>query len=86
MLIPDPILRLDRETLATRLNELALANADGLLGDDEYRILRQTMFEQMASASSTPSEATSARVADARTGERGQFRRCRPFSLSAGLV
>jgi len=49
--------------LAARLNELAVANADGLLTDDEYRTLRQAVFDQMiktdentmaASAASSP--------------------------------
>ncbi|CBQ69130.1 conserved hypothetical protein [Sporisorium reilianum SRZ2] len=36
--------------LASRLNELAVANADGLLTDDEYRTLRQAVFHQMLRA------------------------------------
>ncbi|KAJ7707613.1 hypothetical protein B0H17DRAFT_1125362 [Mycena rosella] len=32
--------------LATQLNDLAVANADGLLNDDEYRLLRQNLFER----------------------------------------
>lgn len=36
--------------LATRLNELAVANADSLLSDDEYRTLRQAVFDQMLRA------------------------------------
>lgn len=43
-------------TLAQRLNELAVANEDGLLNDDEYRLLRQNLFERFASASGVPSE------------------------------
>ncbi|KAF9454818.1 hypothetical protein P691DRAFT_655470, partial [Macrolepiota fuliginosa MF-IS2] len=43
-------------TLAQRLNELSVANADGLLSDDEYRLLRQNLFERFASASEVPSE------------------------------
>ncbi|KAJ3795320.1 hypothetical protein GGU11DRAFT_810575 [Lentinula aff. detonsa] len=35
-------------TLAARLNELAAANEKGLLNDDEYRILRQDVFERYA--------------------------------------
>ncbi|KAA1479617.1 hypothetical protein DENSPDRAFT_830478 [Dentipellis sp. KUC8613] len=42
--------------LAQRLNELATANAEGLLDDDEYRLLRQNLFERLPSASSVPSE------------------------------
>ncbi|KAF7312411.1 hypothetical protein MIND_00254600 [Mycena indigotica] len=34
------------DPLAAKLNELAVANSDGLLNDDEYRILRQNLFER----------------------------------------
>lgn len=44
-------------TLAQRLDELAAANAQGLLDDDEYRLLRQNIFERLASGSSVPQEA-----------------------------
>ncbi|KAJ7104054.1 hypothetical protein B0H15DRAFT_808268 [Mycena belliarum] len=46
--------------LATQLNDLAVANQDGLLNDDEYRLLRQNLFErysggvEILSVSSTP--------------------------------
>ncbi|KAH7926443.1 hypothetical protein BV22DRAFT_1032821 [Leucogyrophana mollusca] len=43
-------------TLAQRLNELATANSQGLLNDDEYRLLRQNIFERLASGSSVPAE------------------------------
>lgn len=62
-------------TLAQRLNELAVANSDGLLryvkrlftfnktlklgflnSDDEYRILRQNLFERFASNAAVPTE------------------------------
>ncbi|KAK0244037.1 hypothetical protein EDD85DRAFT_806537 [Armillaria nabsnona] len=43
-------------TLAQRLNELAVANSEGLLNDDEYRMLRQSLFERFASNSAVPSE------------------------------
>ncbi|KZT73851.1 hypothetical protein DAEQUDRAFT_761808 [Daedalea quercina L-15889] len=43
-------------TLAQRLNELATANSEGLLSDDEYRLLRQSLFERFASKSQVPSE------------------------------
>ncbi|KAI6027749.1 hypothetical protein BKA83DRAFT_682635 [Pisolithus microcarpus] len=43
-------------SLAQRLNELAAANAEGLLSDDEYRLLRQNIFERLASHSSVPTE------------------------------
>ncbi|GAK66188.1 uncharacterized protein PAN0_012c4410 [Moesziomyces antarcticus] len=36
--------------LAGRLDELAVANADGLLTDDEYRTLRQAVFDRMLQA------------------------------------
>ncbi|KAI0051142.1 hypothetical protein FA95DRAFT_396664 [Auriscalpium vulgare] len=42
--------------LAQRLNELASANAEGLLDDNEYRALRQNLFDRLASAS-VPQEA-----------------------------
>ncbi|SNX83895.1 uncharacterized protein MEPE_02603 [Melanopsichium pennsylvanicum] len=35
------------EELGARLSELAVANADGLLSDDEYRTLRQAVFDCM---------------------------------------
>ncbi|KAG9315579.1 hypothetical protein JVU11DRAFT_3215 [Chiua virens] len=45
-------------TLAQRLNELAAANAEGLLNDEEYRLLRQNIFERLASgtAAAVPTE------------------------------
>ncbi|KAI0061658.1 hypothetical protein BV25DRAFT_1992008 [Artomyces pyxidatus] len=42
--------------LAQRLNELASANAEGLLDDDEYRALRQNLFERLASTAVVPTE------------------------------
>ncbi|KAF7346141.1 hypothetical protein MSAN_01840900 [Mycena sanguinolenta] len=44
-------------TLAQRLNELALANSEGLLNDDEYRLLRQDLFQRFASTTTVPTEA-----------------------------
>ncbi|KAK4703198.1 hypothetical protein P7C70_g3023, partial [Phenoliferia sp. Uapishka_3] len=44
---PDP----NTKSLASRLQELSNSNADGLLGDDEYRMLRTQLFEVYASAS-----------------------------------
>ncbi|KAG1840564.1 hypothetical protein DFJ58DRAFT_810147 [Suillus subalutaceus] len=44
-------------TLAQRLDELAAANSQGLLDNDEYRLLRQNIFERLASGSSVPQEA-----------------------------
>ncbi|CAO1613113.1 unnamed protein product [Parajaminaea phylloscopi] len=34
--------------LAAKLSELAVSHADGLLSDEEYRLLRQNLFEQMS--------------------------------------
>ncbi|KAJ7158665.1 hypothetical protein C8R46DRAFT_396629 [Mycena filopes] len=34
------------DPLAQQLNDLAIANQDGLLNDDEYRLLRQNLFER----------------------------------------
>ncbi|KAI0078210.1 hypothetical protein K474DRAFT_1660641 [Panus rudis PR-1116 ss-1] len=44
-------------TLAQRLQELATANAEGLLNDDEYRLLRQDLFDRLAGGSTVPAEA-----------------------------
>ncbi|KAK0223257.1 hypothetical protein IW262DRAFT_1458260 [Armillaria fumosa] len=49
-------------SLAQRLNELASANSEGLLDDDEYRLLRQDVFERHArhvSVAATPPQVTS---------------------------
>ncbi|KAH8104482.1 hypothetical protein BXZ70DRAFT_921189 [Cristinia sonorae] len=43
-------------TLAQRLDELAVANSEGLLNDDEYRLLRQSLFDRFASGSTVPAE------------------------------
>ncbi|KZP01350.1 hypothetical protein CALVIDRAFT_532965 [Calocera viscosa TUFC12733] len=43
----DPVTR----TLASRLNELATSHADGLISENEYRILRQDIFERYGSGS-----------------------------------
>ncbi|KAG6837620.1 hypothetical protein H0H93_006141 [Arthromyces matolae] len=43
-------------TLAQRLNELAAANSQGLLNDDEYRLLRQNLFERFATSTNVPTE------------------------------
>ncbi|KAF6766854.1 hypothetical protein PSEUBRA_000864 [Kalmanozyma brasiliensis GHG001] len=56
--------------LAARLNELAVANADGLLTDSEYRILRQAVFDRMMRAEQrcTPTSPASAPLALSLTG------------------
>ncbi|KAF9448325.1 hypothetical protein P691DRAFT_775504 [Macrolepiota fuliginosa MF-IS2] len=41
-------------SLAASLNELAAAHAQSLINDDEYRILRQNLFEQHAADPATP--------------------------------
>ncbi|KAG6900810.1 hypothetical protein C0993_000129 [Termitomyces sp. T159_Od127] len=43
--------------LAQQLAELALANSQGLLNDDEYRLLRQNLFEQHSTSTLVPVEA-----------------------------
>lgn len=43
------------QSLAIRLQELATANQDGLLNDEEYRILRQALFDRMTATSNEPS-------------------------------
>ncbi|KAJ7288535.1 hypothetical protein C8J57DRAFT_1280595 [Mycena rebaudengoi] len=43
-------------TLAQRLNELAVANSEGLLNDDEYRLLRQDLFHRFSSTTAVPTE------------------------------
>ncbi|KIK54599.1 hypothetical protein GYMLUDRAFT_76938 [Collybiopsis luxurians FD-317 M1] len=43
-------------TLAQRLNELAVANEEGLLNDDDYRLLRQNLFERFAGNATVPTE------------------------------
>ncbi|KAF9534509.1 hypothetical protein CPB83DRAFT_844347 [Crepidotus variabilis] len=43
-------------TLAQRLNELAIANSEGLLNDDEYRLLRQNLFERFSTNTDIPLE------------------------------
>ncbi|KIY65230.1 hypothetical protein CYLTODRAFT_424537 [Cylindrobasidium torrendii FP15055 ss-10] len=58
-------------TLAQRLNDLATANAEGLLSDDEYRMLRQNLFERFASSSTVPSEAPVVPVSIGRHAHQG---------------
>ncbi|KAJ6512126.1 hypothetical protein C8R47DRAFT_1002609 [Mycena vitilis] len=43
-------------TLAQRLNELAVANSEGLLSDDDYRMLRQDLFQRFSSTATVPTE------------------------------
>ncbi|KNZ58825.1 hypothetical protein VP01_1854g4 [Puccinia sorghi] len=42
------------QSLALRLEELATANHDGLLDDDEYRTLRKGLFDQINAANQQP--------------------------------
>lgn len=50
----------DSRDLAVQLNELAISHADGLLTDEEYRMLRQGLFEQqMSSGASGPGDSPS---------------------------
>lgn len=41
------ILSAPTRSLAEQLNELAVANGDGLLSDEEYRLLRTSLFERL---------------------------------------
>ncbi|OCH88475.1 hypothetical protein OBBRIDRAFT_795242 [Obba rivulosa] len=59
-------------TLAQRLNGLATANEEGLLSDDEYRLLRQNLFERFASGSALPSETPLVRMSGSHAGMNGQ--------------
>ncbi|KZT40674.1 hypothetical protein SISSUDRAFT_1060152 [Sistotremastrum suecicum HHB10207 ss-3] len=43
-------------TLAERLNELSAANNEGLIDDDEFRLLRQSVFQRFAANIKLPSE------------------------------
>ncbi len=44
------------KSLATRLQELSTSHADGLLDDEEYRLLRTELFERYAAKSSQPAQ------------------------------
>lgn len=46
--LPTPQTDVSTQYLATRLQELAVANSDGLLDDEEYRMLRTQLFERYA--------------------------------------
>ncbi|EMD40016.1 hypothetical protein CERSUDRAFT_150904 [Gelatoporia subvermispora B] len=59
-------------TLAQRLNELATANEEGLLSDEEYRLLRQNLFERFANGSALPSETPLVRMSGSHAGMNGQ--------------
>ncbi|CAK5268484.1 unnamed protein product [Mycena citricolor] len=47
------------DPLAVQLNDLATANSDGLLNEEEYRLLRQNLFERYAGGTEVPSVNTS---------------------------
>ncbi|KAK2459646.1 hypothetical protein APHAL10511_008291 [Amanita phalloides] len=53
-------------TLAQRLNELAVANSEGLLNGEEYRLLRQNLFERFSSTAVVPAESPVVPVAKPR--------------------
>ncbi|KIJ54840.1 hypothetical protein M422DRAFT_64065 [Sphaerobolus stellatus SS14] len=57
-------------SLAEKLNDLATANADGLLGDEEYRLLRQNVFERYSAADRDAPATTSTIPISPRTGAR----------------
>ncbi|KAJ7069860.1 hypothetical protein C8F01DRAFT_1246032 [Mycena amicta] len=83
-------------TLAQRLNELAVANSEGLLNDDEYRLLRQDLFERFTSTNVVPTETPvvpvaphqrSVRIATATTGKRPSIDSARiSISTSSNFV
>ncbi|EIN12706.1 hypothetical protein PUNSTDRAFT_118426 [Punctularia strigosozonata HHB-11173 SS5] len=60
-------------TLAQRLSELATANAEGLLDDDEYRLLRQNLFERFASGSAAPTEEPVVRLGPTSSPSNGRY-------------
>ncbi|BGP43568.1 hypothetical protein JCM10449v2_007609 [Rhodotorula kratochvilovae] len=60
---PQPRQRDATVSLAQRLQELAIANADGLLDEDEYRILRGQLFVSGAGAADGAEEEEVARLA-----------------------
>ncbi|KAF8650146.1 hypothetical protein AX16_005381 [Volvariella volvacea WC 439] len=68
-------------TLAQRLNELATANAEGLLTDDEYRLLRQNLFERFSTTTTVPTEAPIVPVARPRPRVNGSSPDGRPSSV-----
>ncbi|KAG8861738.1 hypothetical protein FRB96_002696 [Tulasnella sp. 330] len=74
---------LDRLTLASRLEELELSNAEGLLDDEGYRILRQNLFNSYANPNSVilPSEQSPVRVATSSSKPKGSSR----SSSSSGI-
>lgn len=43
------------KSLATRLQELAISHADGLLDEEEYRLLRTELFQRYAAKAAEPS-------------------------------
>lgn len=53
---------LSPQDFALQLNELAVSHADGLLSDEEYRLLRQALFEQHMSGGSSVGIPASARL------------------------
>ncbi|TKY88637.1 hypothetical protein EX895_002268 [Sporisorium graminicola] len=68
--------------LASRLNELAVANADDLLTDNEYRTLRQAVFDQMLRADKQSMAAPTDRGL---TGIGLQGRNQQPDAAAAGI-
>ncbi|KAF9463021.1 hypothetical protein BDZ94DRAFT_1289958 [Collybia nuda] len=67
-------------TLAQRLNELAVANSEGLLNDDEYRLLRQNLFERFSSSAAVPTEVPVVPLARPRPRVPGSTQEGRPTS------
>jgi len=53
---PPPTTDSNTKSLATRLQELATSHSDGLLDDEEYRLLRTELFDRYAAKSSQPTQ------------------------------
>ncbi|KAM0753613.1 hypothetical protein T439DRAFT_322508 [Meredithblackwellia eburnea MCA 4105] len=58
---PPPVPKLDpaTKTLAERLQELSVAHGEGLLDDEEYRLMRTQVFQQMSTNFTTASPSSS---------------------------
>ncbi|CED84577.1 hypothetical protein [Phaffia rhodozyma] len=58
----------DVDTMASRLNQLAMANSNSLLGDEDYRLLRQILFDECASRQSSSLSNSSNRTTEPARG------------------
>ncbi|KAF5367421.1 hypothetical protein D9758_003615 [Tetrapyrgos nigripes] len=69
--------------LAIRLNELAASHQQGLLGDDEYRLLRQDVFERYANNTVLPAEVPVVPTATSPRKKQVEFAPPRPTAITA---